>query len=416
MVLVAIFLSVFLGYCAVGAVVPVLPRYVHGALHAGDVALAMVMGAEALTAILGRPLAGQVGRRFGWKRLIVAGALITAAAGAGYALATSVAALMATRLLLGVGAALMVTAGGAWTVQIAPASRRGQALGLFGLSMWAGFAIGPIAGDALWRLHSYGAVWTFAVLSPLAGAAIASLVPYTHRAEAGGASSWTLFPRPVLRPGVALALAAMGYSALFTFGVLFVDTRGWTGGATMLSIFGISFVTGRAAASGLPDRFGPTRTASVAALCEAAGLLLLLVAPARELAFAGAALLGAGFSMVYPSLALIAVNGTPPAERGVAIGAFTSFFDVAVLAAGVTLGPVAERFGYGATLWVALACACGSAVLSHRTGLAAAARAVAAEHADGSAVNADHMDHMDNMDDADNDDADDEVMPVRRAG
>jgi MFS family permease len=399
MVLVAIFLSVFLGYCAIGAVVPVLPRYVHGTLHAGDVALAMVMGAEALTAILLRPVAGQVGRRFGWKHLILAGALVTALAGVGYALATSVAALMVTRLLVGVGAALMVTAGGAWTVQIAPAARRGQALGLFGLSMWAGFAIGPIVGDALWRLHAFSAVWTLAVLSPLAGAAVASFVPYTHREEPGGANSWTLFPRPVLRPGVALSLAAMGYSSLFTFGVLFVDARGWTGGATMLSIFGIAFVVGRAAASGLPDRFGATRTATGAALCEAAGLLLLLVSPVRELAFAGAALLGAGFSMVYPSLALIAVNETPPAERGVAIGAFTSFFDLAVLAAGVTLGPVAEHFGYGATLGVALACACGSALLSHRTGLVVARRAVLADNV--------------NVDDAD--EADDEVLAARRA-
>lgn len=409
MVLVAIFLSVFLGYSAIGAVVPVLPRYVHGTLHAGDVALAMVMGAEALTAILGRPLAGQVGRRLGWKPLIVAGALITAVAGAGYGLTSSVPALMLTRLLLGVGAALMVTAGGAWTVQIAPAARRGQALGLFGLSMWAGFAIGPIVGDAIWRAQSYAGVWTFAVLSPLAGAALASFVPYVHREEAARAGSWTLFPRPVLRPGVALSLAAMGYSALFTFGILFADTRGWTGGAAMLSTFGIAFVVGRAAASGLPDRFGATRTATGAALCEAAGLLLLLLSPGRGLAFAGAALLGAGFSMVYPSLALIAVNETPPAERGVAIGAFTSFFDLAVLAAGATLGPVAEHFGYGATLWVALACACGSAVLSHRTGLALAGRAVLADNA--RSVQAADVDAAG----ADEIDADDDVMPARRA-
>jgi predicted MFS family arabinose efflux permease len=368
--LIAIFLTVFLGFCAVGAVVPVMPGFVHGRLHGGDIALAIVMGAEALTAILGRPIAGQVGRRTGWKRLLLAGAALTAVAGLSYTVVNSVPTLILTRLLLGVGAALMLTSGGAWTVAIAPAERRGQALGLYGLAMWAGFAVGPLIGDALWRLDSYPAVWTFAVLSPLAGCAVAAAIPYQPPAPvvdtrtAGG--SWTLFPRPVVRPGIALSLAATGYSAVFTFGVLFISGRGWSGGATLLSLFGVCFVATRAIGSRLPDLLGPTRVASAAAICEMLGLLLILVAPERWIAFAGAGLVGGGLSMVYPSLALIAVNDTAPEERGVAIGAFTSFFDLATLTAGVTLGPLAAWGGYGATLWAALACAGASAILSTR--------------------------------------------------
>jgi MFS family permease len=385
--LVAIFLTVFLGFSAVGAVVPVMPVFVHGPLGGGDIALAIVMGAEALTAILGRPLAGQMGRRTGWKRLLQAGAALTALSGLGYPFSHSVGALVLTRLLLGVGAALMLTSGGAWTVAIAPEHRRGQALGLYGLAMWAGFAVGPMIGDGLWRHGSYPAVWLFAILMPLVALATASAIPYQPPAaessngtpltrtttsstpgdaDAPRASGWTLFPRPVRQPGLALALAAMGYSSLFTFGVLFVTSRGWSGGATLLSVFGACFVGTRALGSGLPDRLGPTRVASAAAACEAAGLLLILFAPERWIAFAGAGLVGGGLSMVYPSLALIAVNQTAPEERGVAIGAFTSFFDLATLTAGATLGPLAAWGGYGATLWAALACAGASAILSTR--------------------------------------------------
>ena len=44
---------------AVGAVLPVLPRYVHGPLGAGDLAVGIVVGSYAITGLLLRPFAGR---------------------------------------------------------------------------------------------------------------------------------------------------------------------------------------------------------------------------------------------------------------------------------------------------------------------------------------------------------------------
>jgi MFS family permease len=372
-VLFSIFAIVFVGFSAVGAVMPVMPAYIRESLHAGDLAVAVLMGAESMTAILGRPYAGQFGGRWGWQRLLIVGSAIIAFAGGLYLIVSSVAGLLIARLILGVGAAINLTAGGAWTVEIVEPERRGHALGMYGLSMWSGFAIGPLIGDALVHRFSYQAVWMFAVAAPLLGLAIAAITPYHRRLTPPAPESFTLFPPPVVRPGIAFAMATLGYAVLFTFGVLSFNARGWSGGATALSCFGLMFVASRFVFGKSPDRLGPAPVATIAAVCEAVGLLLFAAAPTRAFAFVGAAIMGAGFSMVYPSLALFVVNVVEPEERGIAIGAFTAFFDLGIAASSVSLGPLAACCGYSAAFWAACAGAIAAALFA-RYGIESAAR------------------------------------------
>src|SRR3954451_5630338 len=74
-------LPVFLG---LGATVPVLPRFVKGPVGAGDVAVGVVTGAFALTAVLCRPVAGRLADARGRRLIVFAGALFGALAGALY--------------------------------------------------------------------------------------------------------------------------------------------------------------------------------------------------------------------------------------------------------------------------------------------------------------------------------------------
>jgi len=52
---------------AVGAVLPVLPRYVHGPLDAGNIAVGIVIGSYAITGLLLRPFAGRLADHRGRK-------------------------------------------------------------------------------------------------------------------------------------------------------------------------------------------------------------------------------------------------------------------------------------------------------------------------------------------------------------
>ena len=70
------------------------------------------------------------------------------------------------RLILGVGEGSLYTAGSAWIVDLAPLARRGRVLGLYGLAVWGGLSVGPLAGELLLDAGGYTRG-----LDPLRGAA-----------------------------------------------------------------------------------------------------------------------------------------------------------------------------------------------------------------------------------------------------
>ena len=73
-----IFAVTFCGLLAVGAVLPVLPRYVDGPLDGGKIAVGVVIGAYAITGLLLRPFAGRFADRRGRKPAVLIGSLLVA--------------------------------------------------------------------------------------------------------------------------------------------------------------------------------------------------------------------------------------------------------------------------------------------------------------------------------------------------
>ncbi|TMK25811.1 MAG: MFS transporter [Actinobacteria bacterium] len=144
-----VFLAALLAFLAIGAALPVLPGYVRGPLHGSDLAVGIVVGAFAVTSVVCRPLAGRQADQRGRRIVLVAGSLAMALGGTLYLLSGSVPGLVGARLVVGMGEGAVYTAGATWAVDLAPEDRQGLALGLFGLSVWGGLSLGPLAGELL---------------------------------------------------------------------------------------------------------------------------------------------------------------------------------------------------------------------------------------------------------------------------
>jgi MFS family permease len=91
-----------------------------------------------------------------------------------------------------------------------------------------------------------------------------------------------------------------------------------------------------------PDNASRTST------IEAAGQALIWLAPSSALMFVGAALTGLGYSLVYPAFGVEAVRLAPPQSRGLAMGAYTAFLDLALGLANPALGLIASGAGLSA--------------------------------------------------------------------
>jgi MFS family permease len=369
-----IFVVTLLSLTAVGAVLPVLPRYVRGPLDLGNFTVGVVIGAFAFTALAGRPLAGHFADLRGRRPVVVVGALLASAAGLLYLVPGGIATLILARLVLGAGEGLVFTAGATWVVDLAPPGRRARVIGLYGLAVWGGLSLGPPIGDALLRASSFDAVWAFTAISPFVAALVALRIPDPF-SPARQDEPRSIIARESLRPGIALSLATVGYAAMASFIVLDLEASGTGHGALAFTAFAATVVLTRLAGGDLPDRIGPLRCAAAAAATEVVGLGLIALAENLTVALVGAVAMGAAFALLYPSLSLVVVNSVSEARRGSALGTFTAFFDLGVGIGGPLAGLAASLGGYPAAFWLGSGCAAGAGAvvaLALRRGAAAA--------------------------------------------
>jgi MFS family permease len=359
----AVFSATLLVFLSVGAVVPALPRYVTGPLGEGDVAVGIVMGAFAFTSVFLRPVGGRLSDRNGRRAIFVAGSGITAVAGAIYLLPLDLFGLVAARLVLGVGEGWLYTAAASWVVDMTPPHRRGNVIGLFGMSIWLGLSIGPAIGEGLRHLGGYDAVWLFATFAPAAAALVALAIPEENRTARASAQG-SLLPRGALLPGVALWCSVIGFAAMQGFVILMLEDRGIGHGAAVFTLFAVAVAVTRLCLSWLPDRIGAERSAAIAATGHATGLAILATADTLPVALLGSLVMGAGYSVLFPSLALIAVQRTGEEDRGAALGFFTAFFDAGMGIGAPLAGALAATLGYSGMFWATALLSLGGAAVS----------------------------------------------------
>jgi MFS family permease len=369
--LVGIFGGLFTGYLGLTAVIPVLPSYVRDHLGGTDLLVGLAITGTALTALLTRPVAGRLADRHGHRLVMRTGSLIVGAGGLLYFAPLPIAGLICVRLLLGIGEAALFTAGAAWTISLAPQQRRGQLIGLYGVSMWGGISLGTLCGATL-QHFGFAAVWAFAAGVPFVGLLLVSLVPDPGRSEAslqpaGGRRKFDLsglLPRPVIWPGIGLALAAAGYAGLAAFIVLFLKTRGIAAGVLVLSEFSAVYAGTRLFIGHFPDKYGPRLVAAASGAGEAVGLLIIAWSPNLATALVGGFIMGVGFSLLHPSFALMVMNRTQATGQGVALGAYTSFWDLGTGVWGPVTGVIAAGLGYPAVFLTGAACAAIASALA----------------------------------------------------
>jgi MFS family permease len=172
--------------------------------------------------------------------------------------------------------------------------------------------------------------------------------------------------------GATVFLQGVGFAALGAFFSLYFLRQGWPYAGLGLSCFGIGFVAVRLICGHLPDRIGGTKVAVVSLAIEAAGQFGLWLAPGPAPALLGALLTGVGCSMVFPAMGSQVVKSTPPQLRGVAVGSFAAFQDLAYGATGPLAGGLADRFGYPVVFLVGGLAATLGLVMATQSGRGAA--------------------------------------------
>jgi EmrB/QacA subfamily drug resistance transporter len=129
-------------------------------LHTGLSGLQWVIDAYTLPLAAVVLTAGSIADRIGRKRLFVGGMAVFTAASALCAATPGIGTLVAARAVQGLGAAVLFATGLALISEATPTpASRAKALGIFGASIGASFAIGPFVGGSLTQWISWRAIF-----------------------------------------------------------------------------------------------------------------------------------------------------------------------------------------------------------------------------------------------------------------
>jgi MFS family permease len=230
--------------------------------------------------------------------------------------------------------------------------------------MFAAFAIGAPAGSALYAAYGFAAIAVATAAAPFATLLLVAPLPAVAAAQ-HARFSFVNVVRAVWVPGLGSALGSVGFGAVTTFVALLFASRSWPNGWLAYSAYALAFILARVFFSHLADAIGGAKVALVCALIEAAGQALLWLAVRPEMALLGAALTGFGFSLVYPGFGVEAVRRVSAQSRGLAMGAYTAFLDLAQGLASPALGLVATGASLNAVFFAsALTVLCAAVVAS----------------------------------------------------
>jgi len=230
--------------------------------------------------------------------------------------------------------------------------------------MYAAFALGAPVGTTLYGSHGFTAIALATTLAPLA---TLLLVARLRRVAptARGRPAFSKVVAAVWVPGIGLALSSVGLGAVTAFIALLFAARGWTVWPAFTA-FAVAFIFARVVFGHLADRIGGAKVALVSVLIEAAGQALIWLAPWSALALIGAALTGFGYALAYPGFGVEAVRRAPPQSRGLAMGAYTAFLDVALGLASPALGLIAGVADLGTVFLVSMLVVLCAAVIAGR--------------------------------------------------
>ncbi|QNH77413.1 MFS transporter [Pseudomonas protegens] len=352
--IVSIVIYTFIAFLCIGLPIAVLPGYVHEQLGFSAVVAGLTIGSQYLATLLSRPMAGRMSDTVGTKRSIIYGLLGILLSGLltlGSVLLqdwplASLSVLLGGRLLLGVAQGLIGVGTISWCMGQVGAEHTARSISWNGIASYGAIAMGAPLGVAM--VQQYGFASLGIALSLLAVLALLLIrnKPSVPVIRGERLAFWAVFGR-IAPFGASLCLASIGYGTLTTFITLFYLSRGWTGAAYCLTVFGVCFICARLLFISSISRVGGF-VAAIACMCiETIGLVLLWLAPSTAWALIGAGLAGCGLSLVYPALGVEAIKQVPNSSRGAGLSAYAVFFDLALAIAGPLMGAVALNLGYG---------------------------------------------------------------------
>lgn len=358
-----VMLAAMLTIMSNATITPALPglQQMFSANPQAELLTRLLITAPSLAVAIIAPFAGVLTDRLGRRKPLFAGMIIYALAGTAGLYLNSLETILASRVVLGIGVAAIMTAQAALIGDYFTGPERGRLMGyqLAAVNM-GGLIFVMTAGFLAQRDPKLPfLIYIFSlVLFPI----LWRILPEPPRVDYSTPGAKTADPG---EPGWPITVATMATAAALTFVIFYsVPTQvpyhlaeiglndpqhaGEVMGAMMFSAALMAVVSGW-----IRPWLGRIGTPVTGYMLLAAGFSALAMGQSLAMAMLGTALIGAGLGLCVPTFVITALNATPAHRRGLVSGFVTSAFFLGQFLSPIVSTPLVASFGYQGTFRIA---------------------------------------------------------------
>ncbi|WP_321479677.1 MFS transporter [uncultured Bacteroides sp.] len=339
----------FLLYFAFYLILPILPFYISDVFHADNAAIGLILSCYTIAALCIRPFSGYLLDTLARKPLYLIAYFIFVSIFAGYLLAGILSLFVMLRIVHGLAFGMVTVAGNTLVIDITPSSRRGEALGYYGMMNNMAMSIGPMTGLFLHDLFPFQIIFISSIISGTLGfiMAICLKVPVKEPVVREPISFDRFILLKGIPAGISLLLLSVPYGMTHTYVAMYAEKIGITLSSGLFFTFmAIGMATSRIFSGKQVDKgripqvisFGLCLVCICFFMLSACGTLMQWNKEFTTVIFFGIALLlGIGFGTMFPAFNSLFVNLAPNSKRGTATSTYLTSWDVG-LGIGIMLG------------------------------------------------------------------------------
>lgn len=346
----------------IGVSLVALPLYLGVEQGLSTTTVGLVISLQYFSTLICRPAAGRISDIMGAKQCVITGALFCCLSGAatsgGFFINRSIIAMSLIslgRITLGCGQAMIGTGTLAWSIGIAGKDRMSEVISWNGMASYSAMALGALAGSIMITRFGYISVGIFTVITSSVSTTICTCLQAAPIHLGERTSFFKVFAH-ILPFGLALSLSNVGYGVLVSFITLYYRSHGWSHAEWGLSVFSVSFVCIRLVFSGAVRSYGGFIVALVSLTVESIGLITICVSNSPWVTLGGAAIAGAGISLIFTALGVEALREVADPNRASALGAYSLCQDLSVGMTGPVAGLIAASSGFSSIFGLASLC------------------------------------------------------------
>lgn len=327
-------------------IIPELPDFLSnlgGAEYKG-----LIISLFTLTAAISRPFSGKLVDQIGRKPIMIYGAIITLLASISYVFLYSVMGFMILRLIHGMSTGFAPTGRTAFLSDVVPPAKRGEAIGILGVSASLGMAGGPALGAEI--ASNWGLDAMFYTSSILALISILIVIPMKETLENPVPFKWNMlkikvsdiYEPKVLRPATIMILYAYSFGTVLTIIPDYSHYLGIDNKGLFFTAFFMASLLSRLIAGKISDKKGRVIVIKIGLLIFSLGLITIALADSKFMLLSGAMLYGLGGGITGPTIFAWTIDLSDSVRRGRGI----SFMYLA-MEIGIGIGALSSGWIYG---------------------------------------------------------------------